>query len=739
MDVRLPDGTIVRNVPDGITQADLMARVQAARGGAPTPQKTPIPTPPFEQEAEQLVGTTPAELIAGSAPGRFVLGAASPFLGAGQVVANAVGLGEPVNRHLQELERMKQRGAAAQPSPYQQNTDTGSGVVNTINRGLNEADIAGTAGAAFSAPSLAAMKLAPAASAGGRIAQGAGIGAGFGATTPVTNGGGNFWTDKGAQTGTGLAIGATIPGVVEGARAGGTLIRNVVDPYLPGGVQRVAGRTANAAAGDKRDAVIAALRRNEEIVPGSMPTAGEAAAPVGSAEFAGLEHIVRGRAPTAFDTIAQRQNEARVRALRTVGQDRTALQAAEKTRATNAEANYGAVRGDRVSPQSDVELMEREIADRAASKAAALQDKGRFDTTAAQQETAAHNWYPVPGMPRAPGRYSPNMDRVPEAQAAAAETAGVAATRQAERNFLERTLDLLQDTVGMDNRSLTDLLRRPSMQAAVQDAIKSAAEKGGYFPRKAGEQFSVGNLQRIKESLDAGIKAAKASADAGNRPTLSPEELQGTRDAFVAWLSNRSPGWKDARQAYHMDSLPINRMQVGQYLEGKLTAPIADQGAGVPQRAASYAQALRDAPGTIKRSTGQPRYEELSDVLLPPQTRTVEAVGADLGRSAENVRLGRLGAQQASEVLALSSPKVPAAGMFNPSYSVARAIINRITGRTTNASLDALAKAMQNPQEMARIMEAATPSQRAALVRALSNPTGRALTILGAQGAGDQQ
>ena len=102
--------------------------------GTPTPQKRPIPKPAFEQEAEQLVSTTPAELIAGSAPGRFVLGAASPFIGAGQLVANAVGLGEPVNRHLQELERMKQRGAAAQPSPYQQNTNTGSGAVDATNR-----------------------------------------------------------------------------------------------------------------------------------------------------------------------------------------------------------------------------------------------------------------------------------------------------------------------------------------------------------------------------------------------------------------------------------------------------------------------------------------------------------------------------------------------------------------------------------------------------------------------------
>ena len=48
MDVRLPDGTIVRNVPDGITQPDLNTRIQASRG------KQPIQKPDFEQEAEPV-------------------------------------------------------------------------------------------------------------------------------------------------------------------------------------------------------------------------------------------------------------------------------------------------------------------------------------------------------------------------------------------------------------------------------------------------------------------------------------------------------------------------------------------------------------------------------------------------------------------------------------------------------------------------------------------------------------
>jgi len=174
-------------------------------------------------------------------------------------------------------------------------------------------------------------------------------------------------------------------------------------------------------------------------------------------------------------------------------------------------------------------------------------------------------------------------------------------------------------------------------------------------------------------------------------------------------------GWKDYLKTYADKSRSINQMQVGQFLEGKLTAPMAEQGAGVPQRAAMYAQAMRDAPGTIKRSTGNARYDDLGQILDPSQVAVAEGVAKDLGRSAENARLGSIGAEKARALLGAIEPPLPAAGMFSPHYSVLRAISNRLHGKVEGKSLDALAKAMQDPQEMARIMQMATPAQRQAM------------------------
>lgn len=59
MDVRLPDGTVIRNVPDGTTKADLVAKLQ--RNGMSVPQEWMAPQKPVQQEswsdAPNAVGT----------------------------------------------------------------------------------------------------------------------------------------------------------------------------------------------------------------------------------------------------------------------------------------------------------------------------------------------------------------------------------------------------------------------------------------------------------------------------------------------------------------------------------------------------------------------------------------------------------------------------------------------------------------------------------------------------------
>lgn len=90
MDVRMPDGTLVKNVPDNITQADLLARYSAfktpdTRGNIIT---SDVPTVAGEVPNPSVVQEPPRTMMdklkaVYEVPAAIVTGAAAPFLGIG--------------------------------------------------------------------------------------------------------------------------------------------------------------------------------------------------------------------------------------------------------------------------------------------------------------------------------------------------------------------------------------------------------------------------------------------------------------------------------------------------------------------------------------------------------------------------------------------------------------------------------------------------------------------------------
>ena len=141
----------------------------------------------------------------------------------------------------------------------------------------------------------------------------------------------------------------------------------------------------------------------------------------------------------------------------------------------------------------------------------------------------------------------------------------------------------------------------------VRDLIERAVQKGNgvldardlYQIRKEGVNDVV---QTLTKDLDASTKNRAGTLVGGS-------------------------GWKDYLKTYGDMSRGIDQMRVGKLLAEKLTAPITEQGDGVTQitqRGAAYAQALRDAPGTLKKSTGNPRYENIRQILTPEQTAAMQ-------------------------------------------------------------------------------------------------------------------
>lgn len=623
-EITSPDGRRFEiTAPEGATQEQALAYAQGQF-------KDDAPASPQQQRQPDE-----ADRMAGSPVTRFALGAASPFLGAFQLGANvgdavtgATGgtpsVGAAVNEHLQRLDQMKRRGMTQ--AAELQNLQEGraaleklpgyEAAIADIDRKIAEIqaagasadpetaglDVAGAAGTVLSPAALAAMRIVPAATVLGRSGQGAGIGAAFGASSPVTDTD-DYWTAKGAQTAAGAAIGGVIPPAIDLTRAAASGMRRVVDPLLPGGAQRGASRLLTEAAGAKRPQIEAELAANRSFVPGSQPTAAEAAAPAGSAEFAGLQRVVQQRQPTAYADIAKGQETARAAAIGGIAKDKAALTAAETARTTQGRELYA---------------------------------------KAFEQATKADG-------------------------------------------------------------ELLALSENPYFKDAVPHALKLAQSEG---------ITAKGNLTRFLHYVKLGLD--KELAKSGDTALSAAEKnaVQQVKKQLIEWMDRKNPAYDAARQAFAEASKPINRMAVGQELEKSLSKSI-----GEGERSTVFANAVRDAPRTIKRATGQPRFDELDQVLDRGEYETVKNVLADLSRKAEQERLGRLGAARASEIT--QSPGLPATGPLNQMYMIFKTALNRVSKGVNERVLDELADALQVPQKTLKLLQMAPSADRAKVIDAI--------------------
>lgn len=702
-----PDGQKFEiNAPEGATQDQVLAYAQSQwkapkRDIAAEIAKDPISR--WAREAMQPQGVmetagrwfygdpnaTVPERIAANPLTRFAMGAASPILGAAQLIGNLSSRqGKIENDSIDQLERMKRAG------------------------GMEGADVSGIAGQMLSPVALkAATLLGNAPTTAGRIWQGATMGAGFGSASPVENAGDNYWGNKAGQVGIGAVAGGVIPAAWEGAKAVGAGIRNVAQPYLgQSGADRAAGRLLNDAAGARRAAILQELDKSALIVPGSNLTAGQAAIPAGSAEFSALQKIAAERDPSTYAAINNAQNQARANAIRSFAGDENALNEAIANRAAVttpmretalANANLAGVKG----PQ----LAER-LAAQNEAKVNALQDIGRFQTFGAQSANRADKG--------APGWIS-NADRVPEAQSAAADTAEILAKRKAQEGLTQYQLDSLAahgqfPLEGKQVASQIDaVMSQPGKRSSdvVTKALGEIRDKINQFSNKNGVIDSR-DLYTIRKEAGNVVKKYAAENKNWDEKLTSGLTTNVQRMIDNAIEGAGGTGWKDYLGKYAGMSKDINQMQIGQELLNRLQPALE----GAPnQRATMFANALKDSANTVQKA-GVPRYASVKEALTPENMSKVNSVQADLARNAAFEDMATRGLPSASRAVNLAAPEIGSVGMFSPKISVARSIYNRVTGHATDKILNDLAARMTDPAKTAEIMRKATPYERKLMV-----------------------
>jgi hypothetical protein len=257
----------------------------------------------------------------------------------------------------------------------------------------------------------------------------------------------------------------------------------------------------------------------------------------------------------------------------------------------------------------------------------------------------------------------------------------------------------------------------PQLMALSDDPyIKQALPEALRLSKSQGITFNSNPtlyLHNIKISLDDMLsKTGDTALVRGAR-----SQVMDVRKRLLGWLENKVPEYGAARTTFAEMSKPINQMEVGQYLEGKLTAPLE----GGAQRANVFATAVKDAAGTLKRATtNEARFKALTDVLTPDQVAVITAIQKDLARAQVTKTQARAGAAASPDAQKLASAareSVRTPPLLNRVATVANDIISRLQGKIDRKLAIQIATEMLDPQAAANAIEKAMRNQmRAAKV-----------------------
>lgn len=427
---------------------------------------------------------------------------------------------------------------------------------------------------------------------------------------------------------------ATVP-----IATGGSLAARGLETALRGGKTNVLLESAEGRAPE----IINALRSpNLEIVPGSKPTAGEAAATIGMtgerkpvARYAALQASSAQELPSEYAQRAKQQDAARLAAIREVGGTELQLDTAKKLRDATASTNY---------KEAGKQLVETD------------------DTFGSLL-----------------GR--PSMDKV------------IARARQlaAERNQPFVIGETAPERV--EKSAILSAEGTPARETVIPATQAKYPVQSLHFMKLAFDDL-------IRDPTTFGIGKAEAGA------------ITGTRKEFLNWVEGKADAYKNARETFAAQSKPINQMEVGQYLESKLTSALQGEN---KLRPGVFAGAVEAAPTTITRATGVPMgFTKLSDVLTPDQIKIVEDIRKDLARQSEFEAMAAKGRPAGPEAgragtstLEQSFGGTQLPSLLSRTATFANAILKRLAGKVDRATAIEIATEMLDPRAAANAMEAA--------------------------------
>jgi len=253
-------------------------------------------------------------------------------------------------------------------------------------------------------------------------------------------------------------------------------------------------------------------------------------------------------------------------------------------------------------------------------------------------------------------------------------------------------------------------------------------------PAKPAE-ISIGLLQDLRHDINKRINDIKralsktsSSADITERRLLSEANRQ-----LDDWMRAKSQKWADAQDTFKFLSEAQNQADVAIILGKALKSPAGDE------RLASFLSAIRNAPQTLKKATGDNRFEEISQVLTPTQMRNVQQVIDSLKREAKYISLPK-----GSSLLPVhKSTPHEIAGYTPPLLTAVATSIRRLLTKS-GTSLSEKGKAhidnlvVNDPRGLAELLKRVSEQERILIMRRI-NPSETPGMFIGASVSGTKE
>jgi hypothetical protein len=304
------------------------------------------------------------------------------------------------------------------------------------------------------------------------------------------------------------------------------------------------------------------------------------------------------------------------------------------------------------------------------------------------------------------------LGRRPNITAAAERQAQNEAARRAAVGEVAQTPEELQNAV-KERTKITEPMYeqakadtrmaagRKDLNGVLQDIIKSNKANPPLVSMMEDIQNNVStNVKQVRD-VSSALDHVEGLLNSTNDPFVKSQLLK-VKDKMMSMI----PGMKAADEAFAAASKPVNTMQVGQELAGKLT-PFE----GSVEQGPAFQRAMANPAETFESATGRKMIGNLSDAIGPEATAKLEAVRQDIARQAKTEQLAAQGAEGGDALK--KATNIPHFTPLDRLWNIASKILEVTKGHITEATAKEMAAEFLKPELGANAIEKAMQYERA--------------------------